>query len=944
MLKIEVKGVSVPDYFKENGKLFLDISEESDVTWFSLVEELNEISEIANEAVFPISIPETEKNKYIISSAYYENTGDYEPIDVVVSSGVSVLRSVKIVVTGVTEVIELDLRVTDDHWIELFGGALVRDYINGTFNYTEQALINNWTNDFSYTDGDAGIYFPVAFYGKWFARDTTIVEDYRPWFHVLGILQRAFCAIGWKFTCPILESNVGRRVICYILQETSLFIDRDAAAIFVGILEIVNGWTTIQFTSITDPSGSFIDDSYYEVPGIYDFNINWKVVFPQTGPPFNEFLAVITYQLVKETENGIEILRESEFKHGLPGDSPEPIEFTQRAVTLAIGERVYVRWRTSYINSDGVPLPTLTGIVEMNVTTRQSVPTEGDILDLKQMVNPDYEFLDFFKGIVHIFNGKFVTNYATREVTMLTPEDTTYFGDNVEGYYQNTVESIGEVLEKSRSVVINDENKARYVRLRFKDSTDNEIEKLDLPEAEPLYSREIDLGAKLNKEIEDRENPFFEPTLNKRFRFGHLSVAWPNVDPTDMPVLVDNDEGELSFKIGPRIAIARAGAIQSNNVNITDFTFKGTHGWLMVPYAWQKSDYTFGGNPIKENLVFGNMEGDLSRFWYNDLVAKRTSKVISFTVLDSFDAIKKLSFRNLIKGYYEGREWVLRLIAKEDVSLTEREGVLTLVPNKYVGCDAVPDPGDGDACLNFPKLLVSQNCFDYTLSSGGTAESTIETETIEVSFDGGVNWVEQSVIGCIDHSGENFIARLIVVYTDDCPTSVVSKIIRPCRATNLDVFCQLVDGCLTLTRTGVVDFCIDSESILYGINAAATNEYTEPLCDVVEDDVVNWKLVITSSCCDTIELEGSCTVPAIPFDCANVQLEFERVAPFWNYSRVGDMPSNVATDIVQYRETAAEPWTYVWGGRLRMESVQVQRVVVLTDGTVCVSEIYDLSI
>lgn len=937
MLKIEVKGVSVPDYFKENGKLFLDISEESDVTWFSLVEELNEISEIANEAVFPISIPETEKNKYIISSAYYENTGDYEPIDVVVSSGVSVLRSVKIVVTGVTEVIELDLRVTDDHWIELFGGALVRDYINGTFNYTEQALINNWTNDFSYTDGDAGIYFPVAFYGKWFARDTTIVEDYRPWFHVLGILQRAFCAIGWKFTCPILESNVGRRVICYIL-DTSFNTQPRNALVTLSDEFLLFGTNFLKFDIEEDEFGLVNNDpfpgsnvTWLQGSGVYDLVGDVELV---KGTNDNDTRTGF-FRIFRATNGVDEVYREIPFT--VDGDVD--------AITLNINTRgIQLNIDSHIVCAVQIKGKFLFASATVEFKSRRVLPIEGDTLDLKQMVNPDYEFLDFFKGIVHIFNGKFVTNYATREVTMLTPEDTTYFGDNVEGYYQNTVESIGEVLEKSRSVVINDENKARYVRLRFKDSTDNEIEKLDLPEAEPLYSREIDLGAKLNKEIEDRENPFFEPTLNKRFRFGNLSVGSPNVDPTDMPVLVDNDEGELSFKIGPRIAIARAGAIQSNNVNITDFTFKGTHGWLMVPYAWQKSDYTFGGNPIKENLVFGNMEGDLSRFWYNDLVAKRTSKVISFTVLDSFDAIKKLSFRNLIKGYYEGREWVLRLIAKEDVSLTEREGVLTLMPNKYVGCDAVPDPGDGDACLNFPKLLVSQNCFDYTLSSGGTAESTIETETIEVSFDGGVNWVEQSVIGCIDHSGENFIARLIVVYTDDCPTSVVSKIIRPCRATNLNVFCQLVDGCLTLTRTGVVDFCIDSESILYGINAAATNEYTEPLCDVVEDDVVNWKLVITSSCCDTIELEGSCTVPAIPFDCANVQLEFERVAPFWNYSRVGDMPSNVATDIVQYRETAAEPWTYVWGGRLRMESVQVQRVVVLTDGTVCVSEIYDLSI
>lgn len=937
MLKIEVKGVSVPDYFKENGKLFLDISEESDVTWFSLVEELNEISEIANEAVFPISIPETEKNKYIISSAYYENTGDYEPIDVVVSSGVSVLRSVKIVVTGVTEVIELDLRVTDDHWIELFGGALVRDYINGTFNYTEQALINNWTNDFSYTDGDAGIYFPVAFYGKWFARDTTIVEDYRPWFHVLGILQRAFCAIGWKFTCPILESNVGRRVICYIL-DTSFNTQPRNALVTLSDEFLLFGTNFLKFDIEEDEFGLVNNDPF---PGS---NVTWL-----QGSGVYDLVGDV--ELVKGTNDNntrtgfFRIFRATNGVDEVYREIPFTVDGDVDAITLNINTRgIQLNIDSHIVCAVQIKGKFLFASATVEFKSRRVLPIEGDTLDLKQMVNPDYEFLDFFKGIVHIFNGKFVTNYATREVTMLTPEDTTYFGDNVEGYYQNTVESIGEVLEKSRSVVINDENKARYVRLRFKDSTDNEIEKLDLPEAEPLYSREIDLGAKLNKEIEDRENPFFEPTLNKRFRFGNLSVGSPNVDPTDMPVLVDNDEGELSFKIGPRIAIARAGAIQSNNVNITDFTFKGTHGWLMVPYAWQKSDYTFGGNPIKENLVFGNMEGDLSRFWYNDLVAKRTSKVISFTVLDSFDAIKKLSFRNLIKGYYEGREWVLRLIAKEDVSLTEREGVLTLMPNKYVGCDAVPDPGDGDACLNFPKLLVSQNCFDYTLSSGGTAESTIETETIEVSFDGGVNWVEQSVIGCIDHSGENFIARLIVVYTDDCPTSVVSKIIRPCRATNLNVFCQLVDGCLTLTRTGVVDFCIDSESILYGINAAATNEYTEPLCDVVEDDVVNWKLVITSSCCDTIELEGSCTVPAIPFDCANVQLEFERVAPFWNYSRVGDMPSNVATDIVQYRETAAEPWTYVWGGRLRMESVQVQRVVVLTDGTVCVSEIYDLSI
>jgi len=39
--------------------------------------------------------------------------------------------------------------------------------------------------------------------------------------YLLAVLQKGFCLIGWKFRSPVLESDWGRHLLTYVLEDFS---------------------------------------------------------------------------------------------------------------------------------------------------------------------------------------------------------------------------------------------------------------------------------------------------------------------------------------------------------------------------------------------------------------------------------------------------------------------------------------------------------------------------------------------------------------------------------------------------------------------------------------------------------------------------------------------------------------------------------------------------
>lgn len=948
-LKIQILSpvTGMPERFLQSGRLYLDLTAENTLQFAKSLQELSDLDTINVEGAIEFDIPYTPKNdiiaRFVRRETYIGNT--YDPLRIIVSEGsVQHLFFTEIQFTGASDAsatYSAKIQGGDGHWLTFASKKQLNTVELGTFEFTSVNLLSNWINDNSYQDGDQGVYFPLVHYGGWFEANNIVVEDFRPWFHVLSVLQKAFCEGGWLFRCPFLETEAGRKAIVYILSK-ALGTEPDNLTYrkFSASLELpgVIAPKIIFFTEEFDNSNSYnpLTGEYSgAMEGIFTTIVE---VRQETEDPSSP---LVTIQIVIEDPDGtITIAKELQ----QPIFTGETVVFSviTDVISLAPGSKLYV-----YKVDVGTGISRVLSGQFYNTPTR-TIFQDGDILNLKDQIDSEALLLDLLKGAAHLCNGRFKTDFVQKTLYLYSPYDVEWYSEGVNGFFEDEIEDITDlIVPGSKQTQIDKNSYSRFVRLRFKAAGDSYIKDQKAEDREPLFSKYVDLGDGNTEKVQELTNPFFEPTLNgiiTKFSAIPPELVTRNVD---IPHLWDNENGEKSYDIAPRILLAFGYVTQIWD----DGTPETSRKWKFeggitddLPYAFQFPNvpYDDGGTTtdIADRWVYG--EDDTKDFYtlgYSRTLQRiQSSARVAFTMLTTARRFSRESFQKRYLIYYDGRTTLYRLIDMTGYSTCD-SGLIQAVfePVLFVGdecADAISV--DPDTCNNRPRIDVTINVSGNSISadvddSGIT--SPIDTDDWEYSINGGASWSAYTpptpIIG-----EASVIFRRTVTFTDGCPTKVVT------RTADFNTFCNnnptitlnYTAGTNTIVATGGGTFnsTIDADDWEYSIDGGAYTAYTEG-GPVTGFETITFRRTVqyTNACEDSIVFASYTVGGAI---CANEpEIVFTEVMPgtcVYTLSIGGTLDSSIAATIFQISDNGGTTWRAHNGGPIRRMGDTIVRAII----------------
>lgn len=856
-------------YLNALGQLEVDLPDDFSFRQSRVAEELNDLERIEIGGTLGFSINLTPKNDWIAQQKV-DVQGMDRPVaryDVVaMNSGTPMRQNVLTFIDGDESSWNVELIDSEDHWLKIAETKKLQDCPLGEVDFTEANVLFSWNNP-QYVDATVGVAFPPVSFGKLHGQlgQGTIVQDYRPHHHALYVLQQAFCAIGWKFRCPFLETDIGRKIITYILrddygQRTDLKELREFSVSTEGWL--VDNGNIVVFDIINFDEGG----NYNTTTGIamgygeYNFRLQGELsIFPNT--------ISVTIKIEIEWPDGLtgEL---AAYTITNPGNDSvtESIDLLAENVLIPVGSKVYVK---------------ITGSVFaqfQGTFSSESISSgyiEGDTIDLASVIHPDYSLLDFLKGIQHLLKGKIDTRVVQREVWLYTPFDATVDGEDIEGYYHEmeTGTDLRPYLTTGESIKVDPKGKKRYQLVSFKRGQDEMVAAMKLPEDQPLYSKIIDYGEGYEDgSANPSQNPLFEPTRNT------IGFAFRGFQLCFLPHMVDNLNQELSFNIGARILIF-VGFVDlsvylphgSGSPLSPGITLNGTD-YDDFPYAYQGVQFTTAETDVSSalalwpdipefQLIYGEGNNDVfKKFWNRAVLEEFKSPVIERKALLHQLQFESWSFRNEFIAKYRGQDIVARLLSIEDFQgCPKGEVSLMLRPqlqDSTVCYDANLDPDLSDECLNFPTILFDYDAEadEYSFSSGGVVNSPILTNTWEWRFvSSDESW--QTGIPLIVEPSESFFIRLTQAYDDGCPPVTVQILVDPCgNAPQLIVSTSFNESGQVVVTAEIGGIITSSYSltITYTINDGAPAAYTDPLVDVSGVICFEATLDYDSACADAV--------------------------------------------------------------------------------------------
>ena len=230
-LYITENRVSIPAHFYRNGRAELDILEAPALTRQAYA--IDTDNSIKTDGFTAVSLPSKGLANILFGNtadtfskkhkAVFEVSGNTYPV---------VIQVVKVTYNSY----ECLLSLTEDSWISGLKDMKLTEVDLGETTVLNKAVVgDNMALNFIYDEGQSPVLWSLGWNGRnimrhldngAFARtgaypkeDIFVTEDFRFWVSPLAFFRQAFCQIGYKFECPLLETEFGRRIWMYLLSE-----------------------------------------------------------------------------------------------------------------------------------------------------------------------------------------------------------------------------------------------------------------------------------------------------------------------------------------------------------------------------------------------------------------------------------------------------------------------------------------------------------------------------------------------------------------------------------------------------------------------------------------------------------------------------------------------------------------------------------------------------
>ena len=671
--------VGLPSRFLDNAKVYLDLSRGFGFRLSKERSELSEVDKIKDESTFTISVPQTPKNKIIFREFIFPNSvnGFKREYSIAARFGAMFLNQNKAMPVRLNDsdrTIDIQLIKDNDFWLQAASSLTINQLDFGSFTYLLGNIEDTWDNA-SFEEGDQGILFPlVSFNSEWTSSFHT--NYYRVFLSVRDTLKKGFCKLGWELDFPLMETDEFSRYWWYALKEDFYDIANRGRQCNVRVRSTGNDgtgttWQTFAATGLFYDNGSNWDTVGSIGPhGGYENNQNslvdicWKIISP--APDFDQ---TVGFRIELYNQDDEKIDEETiQQEYSLLDDGDNDIVLKSKEFNLKPFE--YCRFFSFTIQPDDDQDPSdpndgynefegarFDTIIQGDVCGKRLYV--GDTFTVSDLIK-DYSFLDFFKGVLALGQFKIQTSNSSRKVIVRPLNSVTIDGVNAEGFLSNEIIDLsGKVVKRSR-VRNTQSERPRFLTYSFKSTNDARVKQLGFNNTEePIYSRKVDLETGQNETRQIR-NPFFEPTADTDLTNLRIPAMW------------DNDTGEESYEISPRIVYAIGAVkqtIEGDQNIIAKYTVDFAERSTML-YASQCPDRAYldsSDNIVipNQNIVYGYKPNDLyNKYLKNDTY---TAPIIDeYLVKLSLNEFIELDFRKNIKLYYEGITFLAQLLSVKD--------------------------------------------------------------------------------------------------------------------------------------------------------------------------------------------------------------------------------------------------------------------------------------
>jgi hypothetical protein len=297
--------------------------------------------------------------------------------------------------------------------------------------------------------------------------------------------------------------------------------------------------------------------------------------------------------------------------------------------------------------------------------TGEAIVNDGDVIDFKYLINPDWKALDFIKGLAHAFNLTFQTDVNSQTVTIEPADDYAYRQRNptatsIESGFYSTANAVDRTyqldLSKGGELTSNSERPEAFTLAWKNDGADPTMEAInenaDLKVLEGRYRFPTN---RFKAGVEMVENPFFAGTLC----LADSEIVASDSDKTPFVPIMWNENylenstsSEANYGIVPRLLIS-APYITPGNGRINLFTGGGVSSALcpmayMMNYNNTNNGYmslSFGDETINGYAVAGL----LNRFYLREMIRRQTGKEVETWLFWDVLQIANLDFSQLVQ-------------------------------------------------------------------------------------------------------------------------------------------------------------------------------------------------------------------------------------------------------------------------------------------------------
>lgn len=368
-----------------------------------------------------------------------------------------------------------------------------------------------------------------------------VPSDFTPWVSLLFLLRKGFLEIGWKFECPFLESDYGRRVYVDLCKE-ELPIPQERKPLLVEgyawYLEPLNQGSYIMFGNRNDyPSGTTTngryersittttnpyfntDSGYFTEAIIADFKLS-MVIQPIMDPTLVGIGNVKLVPTVVTIIFKINDVVVNEFPFVMPDRNRADETFVEIPLNeIECSERDRMSFELKVDTFDSTIGMVRCADIKLEETKlhRRFLNT-GATYKVQELFYED-SLLDVLKGAAHLIYGKIAVDAPNRKVRLLSPYETTIGEDTIEGYYRNNTKELQNIQKVE--IISDDIDRKRYLHLLFKDSDEKAVKEI-YPDKENeiakygLHGVFVDFGEEYQDKSPDKfQNPYFKPTFTQ---------------------------------------------------------------------------------------------------------------------------------------------------------------------------------------------------------------------------------------------------------------------------------------------------------------------------------------------------------------------------------------------------------------------------------------------